>query len=260
MATFVAQSRRFCDDFSIAGSSKSKSSETTTTTSLLREDQARNERPKSFLREEMDEFDRIFSELFARRQPMTTLAEEVVERRFSRTGGAGRSPSEKCSPSEGYTTQTSRTSVHEETTSTGAKSKNCSTSSNSDHFQEQKKSSRDSGLFEGEDSSSFKQGDEGDKLFGQLLDDLDNITGDTPSVRRRRRARDLFSNWLFNPEVKSPAEKSVLRRKRVHAAFADFAARRRSAEFPSSCSRREDLFTKWRPKSFEYRDEEVRIS
>lgn len=51
--------------------------------------------------------------------------------------------------------------------------------------------------------------DTGDKLFFDLLDDLDNLTGDTPSVRRRQRARDIFSDWLFNEQAKSGSTSSL---------------------------------------------------
>lgn len=53
-------------------------------------------------------------------------------------------------------------------------------------------------------------GDEGidhgseDKLFIQLLDDLDNISGGDQSIHRRRRAREIFSEWLFSQDVRNP--------------------------------------------------------
>ena len=53
--------------------------------------------------------------------------------------------------------------------------------------------------------------DSSDKLFSDLLDDVDAISGNTPSVRRRRRARDIFSDWLFsdtNAEGKQNRRKS----------------------------------------------------
>lgn len=43
-----------------------------------------------------------------------------------------------------------------------------------------------------------------DKLFIQLLDDLDNISGGSQSVHRRRRAREIFSEWLFSQDVHNP--------------------------------------------------------
>lgn len=43
-----------------------------------------------------------------------------------------------------------------------------------------------------------------DKLFIQLLDDLDNISGGDQSIHRRRRAREIFSEWLFSQDVRNP--------------------------------------------------------
>lgn len=40
-----------------------------------------------------------------------------------------------------------------------------------------------------------------DKLFIQLLDDLDNISG---GGHRRRKAREIFSEWLFSQDVRNP--------------------------------------------------------
>ena len=42
---------------------------------------------------------------------------------------------------------------------------------------------------------------ESDKLFSDLLDDLDNISAvNSDSARRRKRARDIFSDWLFHSD------------------------------------------------------------
>lgn len=47
--------------------------------------------------------------------------------------------------------------------------------------------------------------EEGDKLFSDLLDDLDNISQvNTGSARRRRKARDIFSDWVFSSDSKTP--------------------------------------------------------
>ncbi len=47
---------------------------------------------------------------------------------------------------------------------------------------------------------SSTQYDTSDKLFLDLLDDLDSISGNTPSAKRRKKARDMFSEWLFHQD------------------------------------------------------------
>jgi hypothetical protein len=86
--------------------------------------------------------------------------------------------------------------------------------------------------------------DENDKLFSQLLDDLDNITGDTASVRRRKKAREMFSNWLFSEDPKN-AESPARKYKDAMRSL----VKTRSVEIPES---KQELFTRWRPRSFEY--------
>ncbi len=93
--------------------------------------------------------------------------------------------------------------------------------------------------------------DENDRLFTQLLDDLDNITGNTPSVRRRRKARDLFSSWLFSDDARSPPDLPI---QRCREAFRDYA-KRRSADLQNFDVRKQEYFKQWRPKSFEYLSE-----
>jgi len=49
-------------------------------------------------------------------------------------------------------------------------------------------------------------GSANNKLFVQLLDDLDDLSSNSPSAHRRRRARDIFSEWLFSADLRSPAD------------------------------------------------------
>jgi len=44
------------------------------------------------------------------------------------------------------------------------------------------------------------------KLFVQLLDDLDDLSSNSPSAHRRKRAREIFSEWLFSADLRSPAD------------------------------------------------------
>jgi len=67
-------------------------------------------------------------------------------------------------------------------------------------------------------------GSASNKLFVQLLDDLDDLSSNSPSAHRRRRARDMFSEWLFSGDLRSPADgPGGLRR--------DHPFRRSAAEF-----------------------------
>ena len=61
------------------------------------------------------------------------------------------------------------------------------------------------------------------KLFLDLLDDLDNITGDTPSAKRRQKARDIFSDWLFSEQVKAD---NAGQRKKNRKSFHEFYSHR----------------------------------
>ena len=103
--------------------------------------------------------------------------------------------------------------------------------------------------------ASGQQFDTGDKLFLDLLDDLDNISGNTPSARRRKRARDLFSDWLFSQEAideESP--------QKTKDSFSDYIEQF-DADFFSAINprplRHRKLHTRWRPKSrlFDYHSE-----
>jgi len=67
-------------------------------------------------------------------------------------------------------------------------------------------------------------GSASNKLFVQLLDDLDDLSSNSPSAHRRRRAREIFSEWLFSADLRSPADgPGGLRR--------DHPFRRSAAEF-----------------------------
>jgi len=49
-------------------------------------------------------------------------------------------------------------------------------------------------------------GSASNKLFVQLLDDLDDLSSNSPSAHRRRRALEIFSEWLFSADLRSPAD------------------------------------------------------
>lgn len=67
-------------------------------------------------------------------------------------------------------------------------------------------------------------GSASNKLFVQLMDDLDDLSSNSPSAHRRRRAREIFSEWLFSADLRSPADgPGGLRR--------DHPFRRSAAEF-----------------------------
>lgn len=87
-----------------------------------------------------------------------------------------------------------------------------------------------------------------DKLFVDLLDDLDRISGNTNSARRRRRARDLFSDWLFSSDSKNPANF----RAEGPDGFSDYARRRVSEANLADLQRNSDPFDRWRPRSMQY--------
>jgi len=77
-------------------------------------------------------------------------------------------------------------------------------------------------------------GSASNKLFVQLLDDLDDLSSNSPSAHRRRRAREIFSEWLFSADLRSPADGSGgLRR--------DHPFRRSAAEFEPILRRDEQL-------------------
>ncbi len=92
--------------------------------------------------------------------------------------------------------------------------------------------------------------DTGDKLFLDLLDDLDAISGNTPSARQRKRARDLFSEWLFSQET--IGEESGESPQKNKDSFSDYASQF-DANFFAAINprplRHRKLHTRWRPKS-----------
>jgi hypothetical protein len=85
------------------------------------------------------------------------------------------------------------------------------------------------------------------RLFIQLLDDLDDITTNTPSAHRRRKAREMFSDWIFSTDMRgnagdvqqghqlrrSSAAEYGLRRPDLSAAQDERALRRSSGDFSS---------------------------
>lgn len=119
-----------------------------------------------------------------------------------------------------------------------------------------------------------------DKLFIQLLDDLDNISGGSQSVHRRRRAREIFSEWLFSQDVHNPqvmrlrSEQSARRlsggdfgefdlkkQGRQHSCDAEPFSREQSSR--RSCGvlsdlgvHRRELLRRTRPSSFHYPSED----
>jgi hypothetical protein len=110
---------------------------------------------------------------------------------------------------------------------------------------------------------------DGEKLFSDLLDDLDNISQNhTDSARRRKKAREIFSDWLFSGEAGSgrnspiPAQRNAERLASSSSAAAASSPgqhkverRRKSHGDQPPAASRTDLYSKWRPRSFEYLSE-----
>lgn len=83
------------------------------------------------------------------------------------------------------------------------------------------------------------------KLFLQLLDDLDGITSNTDSAHRRRKARELMSDYIFRPDMqvhgdhfsrghalrRSSAAEYGLRPPELAAVRSEWASRRSSGDF-----------------------------
>lgn len=63
----------------------------------------------------------------------------------------------------------------------------------------------DAGFSEDPDNRHFPwitdQGTGNNKLFLQLLDDLDGLTSNTDSAHRRRKAREMMSDYIFRPDL-----------------------------------------------------------
>lgn len=118
-----------------------------------------------------------------------------------------------------------------------------------------------------------------DKLFIQLLDDLDNISGGSQSAHRRRRAREIFSEWLFSQDVRHPqvtpplkteqlgfhiSEKSFLdQKKQIRQQSCDAEPFRRDQSSRRSYGglndlgvQRRELLRRLRPSSFHYASED----
>lgn len=122
-----------------------------------------------------------------------------------------------------------------------------------------------------------------DKLFADLLDDLDNISKlDTESARKRKKARDMFSDWLFSQDAQSPENTfrvpttpqqqddktqsappgggGAVPKLRSQKSDPTITANRRSTDLSDIDLRTSWLNSRWRPRSFEYQSEEVRLS
>ena len=207
----------------------------------------------------MDEFDRIFSELLlSSSEKLEDLKckepAETMMGKFSMDRPSEPNHSPQTEDSDGQRTPTfmsPRSSASHsplsfcDTNNSGA----CESSS-----PEGASSQRDSGLFESNPlhSKFGKLFEDNEKLFSQLLDDLDNIScSNSKSLQRRRRARDLFSDWLFSEDALSPEQPM---RERCREALKDFNRRRVQSARESSDHRPRE-FPRWRPKSFEYHSE-----
>jgi hypothetical protein len=121
------------------------------------------------------------------------------------------------------------------------------TSSGKDwHEQEYPEYHGDAGFSEDADSLPWVgPGTGNSKLFLQLLDDLDGLTSNTDSAHRRRRARELMSDYIFRPDLqvhgdsmyrghpsrRSNAAEYGLRRPELEAARNERALRRSSGDF-----------------------------
>jgi len=249
-------------------------------------------RPKSFLRDEMDEFDRVFSELLFSPKSRTSASlsqdsrwasfDRVVEEFENEATDLRVNSSSAMSTRSVTQTRHSGCFGNEHTPTTCSSRRRSmsplfkhsakdssfsstpfSTRPSHDHHG----SGREDNVSESNsDSSSCSQFshlcDRSDKLFADLLDDLDNLGGDSASVRRRRRARDLFSDWLFgNASISRQqgplllGERPMLRRNRAGVDRKQYLAKRRSADF-SDTSSRPGLYTRWRrPRSSEFYNE-----
>ncbi len=249
----------------------------------------------SFLQEELDAFDKIYSELLdsdrnteekkkmaaelrrrSRLMASHVDASPVQQRRrcpahAQSKGSSGQSqelqPSKSCDPdsrssaanrerdpaAEGHVTSCPecRANRNETTPSPNANLASASRTPSSSVVADLEADIEDLSFI-----ASGQKYDTGDKLFLDLLDDLDNISGNTPSARRRKRARDLFSDWLFSQEAaieeESPQKTKDSFSEYVEQFDADFFA----AINPKPLRHRK-LHARWRPKSraFDYHSE-----
>ena len=76
------------------------------------------------------------------------------------------------------------------------------------------------------------------KLFVQLLDDLDDLTCSTPSAHRRRKAREIFSDWLFSPDACSREVADLRRSNQFRRSYVEPSRRRVSEDLSKSDIRR----------------------
>ena len=234
-------------------------------------------RPKSFLRDEMDEFDRVFSELLfsPRSRTSSSLSQDSRWASFDRVVEEFESEATDLRVNSGFSTRAGAETSHchsDEHKPTkcsprrrsGSPSvyspKNSMFSSPPGRYPRERHSSGEERTA-GDDSSHEKFSqlcDRSDKLFADLLDDLDNLSGDSASVRRRRRARDMFSDWLFgNASIsrhQGPlllGERPMLRRNRAGVGRKQQITKRRSADFSDAVSQ-PGFYTRWRrPRSTE---------
>lgn len=241
------------------------------------------DRPKSFLRDEVDEFDRVFSELLFSPQSRTSasLSQNSRWASFDRVVEEFENEATDLRVNSSSFTSTHTQTGHSHCLSNEHTPTKCSSRRHSSSPCSAKDSSFSSSPLSGRlprdhhgnseadsarDASSYSQFshlcDRSDKLFADLLDDLDNLGGDSASVRRRRRARDMFSDWLFgNASIsrhQGPlllGERPMLRRNRAGVDRKNYLSKRRSADF-SDASSRPGFYTRWRrPRSTEIYNE-----
>ncbi|ELU12313.1 hypothetical protein CAPTEDRAFT_220189 [Capitella teleta] len=185
------------------------------------------DRPKSFLREEVDEFEKIFSELLL-------------------NGNKG---------------QSSLSSSQETLAADDDDVTECADDDNEDMLRRlRNRLPGGAPPREKEKPPSppepVKPPTDSDQLFSQLLDDLDNITVNASSVKRRQKAREIFSDWLFNRDAPHGTAHDIVRRRRKTSASArEAASKRLSADVAHFDARRHELLAQWRPRSFEYQSE-----
>ena len=77
----------------------------------------------------------------------------------------------------------------------------------------------------------------GDKLLLDLLDDLDDISAAGPDARRRKKARDLFADWLFSDGTPTTPQASEIAKHKRHNRyyFNDFLLQQGMLPIESSC-------------------------
>lgn len=247
-------------------------------------------RPGSFLREETDEFDRLFhelSEMSAQRCSKTEEMKRQAEQLWrdmkddsdSVTGDTTKVDSDhdisglkKGFGSPSHTVRITRTM----STGPGGEEKTTEIVRESNHVngggQKMNSGACNGGktpgfsnsLFSG--SSSLRRSKlfgSDDKLFLDLLDDLDNIAGNTHSARRRRKARDLFADWLFMRDDRKGVSNGEQRKSKE--SFTDFATTKtttgtgpsESLDVDDKPAPQNDIYSQWQEgsKSYEYPSE-----